>query len=35
MKNATEKGGRGVASLRESGDLRDKEEKLVFGHAKN
>lgn len=35
MKNATEKGDRGAASLRESGDLRDKERKLVFGHAKN
>lgn len=35
MKNATEKGDRGAASLRESGDLRDKERKLVFRHAKN
>lgn len=35
MKNATEKGDRGAASLRESGDLRNKEGKLVFGHAKD
>lgn len=35
MKNATEKGDRGAASLRESGDLRDKERKLVFRHAEN
>ncbi len=35
MKNATEKGDRCAASLRESGDLRDKERKLVFGHAKD
>ena len=35
MKNATEKGDRRAASLRESGDLRDKERKLVFRHAEN
>lgn len=35
MKNATEKGDRGAASLRESGDLRNKERKLVFRHAEN
>lgn len=35
MKNATEKGDRRAASLRESGDLRDKERKLVFRHAKD
>lgn len=35
MKNATEKGDRRAASLRESGDLRNKEGKLVFGHAKD
>lgn len=35
MKNATEKGERRAASLRESGDLRDKERKLVFRHAEN
>lgn len=35
MKNATEKGDRGAASLRGSGDLRDKERKLVFRHAEN
>lgn len=35
MKNATEKGDRWAASLRESGDIRDKERKLVFRHAEN
>lgn len=35
MKNATEKGDRCAASLRESGDLRNKEGKLVFRHAEN